>query len=94
MITSETPYKLVEILHDTWPQLFRPSCYSKHKTTVNSKNKTTEELFEEWFTSNASDYTFIAEQFYDDCELSDLELRKKLLKGWLLCAFKEGRANH
>jgi len=22
MISSTTPYKLVEILHDTWPQLF------------------------------------------------------------------------
>lgn len=31
MITSETPYKLVEIIHDTWPQLYRPSkkCYDK-----------------------------------------------------------------
>ena len=25
MISSETPYKLVEIIHDTWPNLFRPS---------------------------------------------------------------------
>jgi hypothetical protein len=24
MITSETPYKLVEIIHDTWPGLYRP----------------------------------------------------------------------
>jgi hypothetical protein len=24
MITSETSYKLVEIIHDTWPNLYRP----------------------------------------------------------------------
>jgi hypothetical protein len=24
MITSETPYKLEEIIHDTWPNLYRP----------------------------------------------------------------------
>lgn len=25
MITSETPYKLAEIIRDTWPQLYRPT---------------------------------------------------------------------
>jgi len=24
VITSETPYKLAEIIRDTWPQLYRP----------------------------------------------------------------------
>ncbi len=24
MITSETPDKMVEIIHNTWPQIFRP----------------------------------------------------------------------
>jgi hypothetical protein len=24
MISSHIPYKLLEILHDTWPQLYRP----------------------------------------------------------------------
>jgi hypothetical protein len=24
MISSETPYKLAEIIRDTWPQLYRP----------------------------------------------------------------------
>jgi hypothetical protein len=24
MISSETPYKLAEIIHDTWPNLYRP----------------------------------------------------------------------
>jgi|SaaInlStandDraft_1057018.scaffolds.fasta_scaffold424931_2 hypothetical protein len=24
MISSETPSKLVEIIHDTWPQIYRP----------------------------------------------------------------------
>lgn len=25
MITSETPYKLAEIIRDTWPNLYRPA---------------------------------------------------------------------
>jgi hypothetical protein len=25
MITSTTPYKLAEIIRDTWPQLYRPT---------------------------------------------------------------------
>ncbi len=33
MITSETPYKLIEIIHDTWPQLSKPT-----KPLYNSKN--------------------------------------------------------
>jgi hypothetical protein len=51
----------------------------------------TEKQFNEWFTSNATEFTFICEQFYGDCELTDVELRKKLLKGWLECAYKQGR---
>jgi hypothetical protein len=46
--------------------------------------------FNEWFTSNATEFTFICEQFYSDCELNDLELRKSLLKGWLIAAFRAG----
>ena len=33
MITSETPYKLVEIIHDTWPNLYRPIKKDYNKTT-------------------------------------------------------------
>ena len=51
----------------------------------------TEKQFNEWFTNNATEFTFICEQFYGDCELNDVELRKKLLKGWLECAYKQGR---
>lgn len=29
MISSETPYKLVEIIRDTWPNLFRPPANRK-----------------------------------------------------------------
>lgn len=32
MITSETPYKLAEIIRDTWPQLYR-------KPEINYNNK-------------------------------------------------------
>lgn len=39
MITTETPYKLTEIIRDTWPQLYRPSkvSYNKQKTLSNEK---------------------------------------------------------
>jgi len=35
MITSETPYKLVEIIRDTWPQLYIPikKKYNKEKSS-------------------------------------------------------------
>lgn len=34
MITSETPYKLAEIIRETWPQLYRQSkpVYNDQKT--------------------------------------------------------------
>jgi hypothetical protein len=35
MITTETPYKLAEIIRDTWPNLYRPA-----KETYNTKSKT------------------------------------------------------
>lgn len=45
MISSETPYKLVEIIHDTWPNLFRPpkdfvppSLYYTKKDTQQNEN--------------------------------------------------------
>ena len=34
MITSETPYKLAEIIRDTWPNLYRPA-----KETYNTKSQ-------------------------------------------------------
>lgn len=39
MITSETPYKLAEIIRDTWPNLYRPDKvpYNKQKTSKNEK---------------------------------------------------------
>ena len=33
MISSETPYKLAEIIRDTWPNLYRPMKMSYNKTT-------------------------------------------------------------
>jgi hypothetical protein len=35
MITTETPYKLAEVIRDTWPNLYRPT-----KETYNTKSKT------------------------------------------------------
>ena len=52
---------------------------------------TTEKQFINWFTDNATDFTFICEQFFSDVELEDVELRRKLLKGWMIEAFKSGR---
>jgi hypothetical protein len=39
MISSTTPYKLAEIIRDTWPQLYRKpeTSYNKQKTLKNEK---------------------------------------------------------
>jgi hypothetical protein len=39
MISSETPYKLAEIIRDTWPNLYRPAkvSYNNQKTSKNEK---------------------------------------------------------
>ena len=39
MISSETPYKLAEIIRDTWPQLYRPMkiTYNNQNTLKNEK---------------------------------------------------------
>ena len=39
MISSTTPYKLAEILRDTWPQLYRPAkvSYNEQKKQKNEK---------------------------------------------------------
>ncbi|WJZ48294.1 hypothetical protein [Synechococcus phage DSL-LC02] len=39
MITTETPYKLAEIIRDTWPNLYRPSkvSYNNQKILKNEK---------------------------------------------------------
>jgi len=38
MISSTTPYKLVEIIHDTWPQLYRPM-KREYNTTEEPESK-------------------------------------------------------
>jgi hypothetical protein len=40
MISSETPYKLAEIIRDTWPQLYRPVKVSYNKKNQNEHKKT------------------------------------------------------
>jgi len=39
MISSDTPYKLAEIIRDTWPQLYRSLkvSYNKEKRSDNEK---------------------------------------------------------
>jgi len=39
MISSETPYKLAEIIRDTWPGLYRPAKvdYNNQKLPKNEK---------------------------------------------------------
>jgi hypothetical protein len=40
MISSSTPYKLAEIIHDTWPNLYRPMKLPYNKRTdPKSKNE-------------------------------------------------------
>jgi hypothetical protein len=42
MITSDTPYKLAEIIRDTWPQLYKPTKrpYNDKKDLKNDKSST------------------------------------------------------
>jgi len=37
MITSDTPYKLAEVIRDTWPNLYRPSTENKKGNTNQDK---------------------------------------------------------
>ena len=39
MITSEPPYKLADIIRDTWPQLYRP--LSQNNDKINNYKKET-----------------------------------------------------
>jgi hypothetical protein len=39
MISSETPYKLAEIIRDTWPGLYRKSNNQSLKLFDDNKNK-------------------------------------------------------
>jgi hypothetical protein len=38
MITSETSYKLSEIIRDTWPNLYRPPVRNYNKSKEQKKN--------------------------------------------------------
>ena len=38
MITTETPYKLAEIIRDTWPNLYRPAKASYNTKSEKKKN--------------------------------------------------------
>jgi hypothetical protein len=42
MISSETPYKLVEIIHDTWPNLYRPMKLPYNNQRTQKKNDRTD----------------------------------------------------
>ena len=39
MISSETPYKLAEIIRETWPQLYRSPKIIYNKTNTLKKNE-------------------------------------------------------
>jgi hypothetical protein len=47
MITSTTPYKLAEIIHDTWPNLYRPPVipYNKEKNLNQMKRYNSEDYY-------------------------------------------------
>lgn len=38
MITTETPYKLVQIIHDTWTQIYRSIKLNNKKRILNPIN--------------------------------------------------------
>jgi hypothetical protein len=39
MINKETPYKLAEIIRDTWPQLYRPGKVYYNDNSTNNQNE-------------------------------------------------------
>lgn len=41
MISTETPYKLADIIRDTWPQLYRPPkiCYDRRDLNTSQKDE-------------------------------------------------------
>jgi len=39
MITSETPYKLAEIIRDTWPNLYGKPTVSYNTNSINNPKK-------------------------------------------------------
>jgi len=41
MITSETPYKLAEIIRDTWPNLYRPPKETYNTYSINTQKSMT-----------------------------------------------------
>jgi len=44
MISSETPYKLAEIIRETWPGLYRLNKVIYNKSTINSPQNSTKKL--------------------------------------------------
>lgn len=44
MITTNTPYKLVEIIRDTWPGLYRSPKEIYNKPTINIPQNSTNKL--------------------------------------------------
>lgn len=46
LITPDTPYKLAEIIRDTWPMLYRPPAYFKNEKRIRT-NRTSEATSEE-----------------------------------------------
>jgi hypothetical protein len=44
MISSETPYKLAEIIRDTWPGLYRPEKKDYNKFSINILQKSKEKV--------------------------------------------------
>ena len=44
MITTETPYKLAEIIRDTWPGLYRNPKKDYNRSTLNIPQNSTKKL--------------------------------------------------
>ena len=76
MINSETPYKLAEIIRDTWPQLYRPM----KKMQVTEHNITDWDLNEEELNALIS----LSKEKMKSCEDKMSELFYGLLAGKLI----------
>ena len=76
VINSETPYKLAEIIRDTWPQLYRPM----KKMQVTEHNITDWDLNEEELNALIS----LSKEKMKSCEDKMSELFYGLLAGKLI----------
>lgn len=71
MISSETPYKLAEIIRDTWPQLYRPVKlhYNEFSINIPKKSKKKRSMKFTVYSKNGCPYCSKVEQVLELAKL-------------------------